>query len=165
MLKFEWPLVVPDDDDVKTLSGATFDITEYIVDIAKKEGLAEGLSPLDGGVAVHFACHARAQNMGAKAAEMMRLIPDSDVSIIERCSGHGGSWGIKKENFETAIKVGKTAARQALSSNKKHIVSECPLAGMHLGQGLGRLADAKTPAYDIAPHPIILFGRAYGVAI
>ena len=109
MMKFEWPLILPEDESVKTLSNATFDITEYIVDIAKKEGLAEGLSPLDGGVAVHFACHARAQNMGAKAAEMMRLIPDADVSIIERCSGHGGSWGIKKENFETAIKVGKTA--------------------------------------------------------
>ena len=165
MMKFEWPLILPEDESVKTLSGATFDITEYIVDIAKKEGLAEGLSPLDGGVAVHFACHARAQNMGAKAAEMMRLIPDADVSIIERCSGHGGSWGIKKENFETAIKVGKPAARQALSSNKKHIVSECPLAGMHLGQGLARLADAETPAYEIAPHPIVLFGRAYGVAV
>ena len=165
MMKFEWPLILPEDESVKTLSNATFDITEYIVDIAKKEGLAEGLSPLDGGVAVHFACHARAQNMGAKAAEMMRLIPDADVSIIERCSGHGGSWGIKKENFETAIKVGKTAARQALSSNKKYIVSECPLAGMHLGQGLDRLADAETPSYEIAPHPIVLFGRAYGVAI
>jgi glycerol-3-phosphate dehydrogenase subunit C len=165
MMKFEWPLILPENESVKTLSDATFDITEYIVDISKKEGLAEGLSPLDGGVAVHFACHARAQNMGAKAAEMMRLIPDADVSIIERCSGHGGSWGIKKENFETAIKIGKPAARQALSSNKKHIVSECPLAGMHLGQGLARLADAETPAYEIAPHPIVLFGRAYGVAV
>ena len=165
MMKFEWPLILPENESVKTLSDATFDITEYIVDISKKEGLAEGLSPLDGGVAVHFACHARAQNMGAKAAEMMRLIPDADVSIIERCSGHGGSWGIKKENFETAIKIGKPAARQALSSNKKHIVSECPLAGMHLGQGLAQLADAETPAYEIAPHPIVLFGRAYGVAV
>jgi glycerol-3-phosphate dehydrogenase subunit C len=165
MMKFEWPLILPEDESVKTLSNATFDITEYIVDIAKKEGLAGGLSPLDGGVAVHFACHARAQNMGAKAAEMMRLIPDADVSIIERCSGHGGSWGIKKGNFETAIKVGKPAARQALSSNKKHIVSECPLAGMHLGQGLSRLADAETPAYEIAPHPIVLFGRAYGITV
>lgn len=165
MMKFEWPLILPEDESVKVLSEATFDITEYIVDIAKNEGLAEGLSPLDGGVAVHFACHARAQNMGAKAAEMMRLIPDADVSIIERCSGHGGSWGIKKGNFETAIKVGKPAARQALSSNKKHIVSECPLAGMHLGQGLTRLADADTPAYEIAPHPVVLFGRAYGVDV
>lgn len=165
MMKFEWPLILPDDKSVETLSKSTFDITEYIVDIAKNEGLADGLSPLDGGVAVHFACHARAQNMGAKAAEMMRLIPETDVSVIERCSGHGGSWGIKKDNFETAIKVGRPAARQALSSNKKHVVSECPLAGMHLGQGIGRLADEDTPAYEIAPHPIVLFGRAYGIDV
>ena len=131
MLKFEWPLILPDDPAVRKLADASFDITEYVVDIAKNEGLSDGLEPLDGGVAVHFACHARAQNMGAKAAEMMRLIPNADVSVIERCSGHGGSWGIKKENFETAIKVGRPAARQSLQSGKKHIVSECPLAGMH----------------------------------
>ena len=135
MLKFEWPLILPDDPAVRKLADASFDITEYVVDIAKNEGLSDGLKPLDGGVAVHFACHARAQNMGAKAVEMMRLIPDADVSVIERCSGHGGSWGIKKENFETAIKVGRPAARQSLQSGKKHIVSECPLAGMHLARG------------------------------
>ena len=165
MLKFEWPLILPNDSAVRKLADASFDITEYVVDIAKKEGLSNGLEPLDGGVAVHFACHARAQNMGAKAAEMMRLIPGADVSVIERCSGHGGSWGIKKENFETAIKVGRPAARQSLQSGKKHIVSECPLAGMHLGQGIGRLAEEGKPAFEIAPHPIVLFARAYGVDV
>ena len=165
MLKFEWPLILPDDAAIQKLAEASFDITEYVVDIAKKEGLAEGLSPLDGGVAVHFACHARAQNMGAKAADMMRLIPEADVAVIERCSGHGGSCGIKKENFETAIKVGRTAARQSIQSGKKHIVSECPLAGMHLGQGIGRLAEQDTPTYKIAPHPIVLFARAYGIDV
>ena len=99
MLKFEWPLIVPDDDNVKALSGATSDITEYITDIAKNEGLADGLRPLEGGVTVHIACHARAQNMGQKGAEMLRLIPDTEINVIERCSGHGGSWGIMKENF------------------------------------------------------------------
>lgn len=165
MLKFEWPLLLPDDGNIAKLSQASFDITEYIVDISKKEGLAPGLSTLEGGVAVHFACHARAQNMGAKAAEMMRLIPDTDVSIIERCSGHGGSWGIKKDNFETALKVGRPAARQALESDKKHVVSECPLAGMHLGQGMERLADEDAVAYEIAAHPVVLFARAYGVDV
>ena len=102
MLKLEWPLILPDDASVKNLSEASFDITEYVVDIAKKDELAEGLSPLDGGVTVHFACHARAQNMGAKAAEMMRLVPEAEVDVIKRCSGRGGSWGVKKNNFETA---------------------------------------------------------------
>jgi hypothetical protein len=99
MLKFEWPLILPKDAAVKQLSEATFDVTEYIVDIAKHEGLAPGLQPLDGGVALHIACHARAQNMGQKATEMMRLIPAADVAVIERCSGHGGSWGIMKETL------------------------------------------------------------------
>jgi len=165
MMKFEWPLILPEDESVKTLSEASFDITEYIVDIAKKDGLAEGLSPLDGGIAVHSACHARAQNMGAKAAEMMRLVPEAEVDVIERCSGHGGSWGVKKDNFETAIKVGRPAARQALNSGKKHVVSECPLAGMHIAQGLERLQDTGAPAYQIAAHPVVLFARAYGVDV
>ena len=63
MLKFEWPLIVPDDPAVKRLAQATFDGSEYLVDIAKKEGLAPGLKPLPGGVTVHLACHARAQNV------------------------------------------------------------------------------------------------------
>ena len=82
------------------------------VDIAKKEGLAPGLGSVPGGVSLHLACHARAQNMGAKAAEMLRLLPEANLDVIERCSGHGGSWGVKKENFSTAMKVGRPAARQ-----------------------------------------------------
>ncbi len=50
-----------------------------------------GLGALPGGVALHLACHARAQNMGAKAAEMLRLVPEAELAVIARCSGHGGS--------------------------------------------------------------------------
>jgi glycerol-3-phosphate dehydrogenase subunit C len=162
MFKFEWPLILPKDVGVAKLSQATFDISEYIVDIAQKEGLAPGLQPLAGGVTVQLACHARAQNMGAKAVEMLRLIPQADVAVIERCSGHGGSWGVLKENFDTAIKVGRPVARQALQNGKAHLASECPLAAMHILQGMQILEpQAKLP--EEALHPIELFARAYGV--
>jgi glycerol-3-phosphate dehydrogenase subunit C len=163
MLKFEWPLIVSDDPAVKKLSQATFDVAEYIVDIARKEGLAPGLGALDGGVTLHLACHARAQNMGQKAAELLRLVPDADVTVIERCSGHGGSWGVMKENFETALKVGKPVARQATRESKPHVASECPLAGMHILQGMELLANGGTLP-SRAEHPIELFARAYGLA-
>lgn len=172
MMKFEWRLLLPDDKDVQRLAEATSDITEYVVDIARKEGLAEGLSPLDGGVALHLACHARAQNIGAKAADMLRLVPDADIKVVERCSGHGGSWGILKENFETAIKVGRTAARQAATAAKAsvekfdgvaYVSSECPLAGEHLLQGIDRLKMDDKPHLEQAPHPIELFAKAYGL--
>mgnify|MGYP003342939712 CR=1 FL=1 len=163
MLKFEWPLIVPDDPLVKKLADATFDISEYVVDIAKRHGLAPGLKPLDGGVAVHLACHARAQNMGPKAAELLRLIPQADVAVIERCSGHGGSWGVMKANFETAIKVGKPVARSVAKGGKRYLASECPLAGEHIVQGMQRLGEAETPPPEHAWHPIELFARAYSL--
>jgi len=160
MLKFEWPLILPQDATVKKLADATYDITEYVVDIAKREGLAPGLQPLDGGVGLHIACHARAQNMGQKAAEMLRLVPAADLAVIERCSGHGGSWGVLKGNFDIALKVGRPVARQAVESGKTYIASECPLAAMHIVQGMERL-DGRPPS--AALHPIELFARAYGL--
>jgi glycerol-3-phosphate dehydrogenase subunit C len=169
MLKFEWPLILPGDPLVKKLAQATFDISEYIVDIAKKEGLAPGLKPLEGGVTLHLACHARAQNMGAKATELMKLIPEmkpgQDLAVIERCAGHGGSWGVRKEFFEVGMKVGKPVARTAVKENKAHIASECPLAAIHIRQGMERegkdAAGFNLPAK--ADHPVELFARAYGL--
>jgi glycerol-3-phosphate dehydrogenase subunit C len=163
MMKFEWPLIEPDDDNVKALSEATFDAAEYIVAIARKEGLAEGMSPLPGGVTVHIACHARAQNMGQKAAEVLKLLPDTEVTVIERCSGHGGSWGIMKDNFEVALKVGRPVARQAREGQKPYVVSECPLAREHIIQGMERLNEGTPPAVEPVQHPIQLLARAYGL--
>ncbi len=138
------------------------DIAEYVIDIAKNEGLAEGLGALPGGVALHLACHARAQNMGAKAAEMLRLVPEADLAVIDRCSGHGGSWGVMKQHFETALKVGRPAARQVANSGQRFVASECPLAGLHLLQGVERQDSENKPDTDTAYHPIELFARAYG---
>jgi glycerol-3-phosphate dehydrogenase subunit C len=160
MLKFEWPLIVPDDDDVRKLAKATYDVTEYVVELAGKAGLAPGLRPLDGEVTLHVACHARAQNMGRKGAEMLELIPDARINVIERCSGHGGSWGIKKSNFDTALKVGKPVARQAADKGAAYLVSECPLAREHVVQGVaalgGSIADIKA-----FRHPIEVLAHAY----
>jgi glycerol-3-phosphate dehydrogenase subunit C len=164
MLKFEWPLIVPNDAAIEKLAIATYDISEYIVALSKEKGLAPGLGALDGGVTLHIACHARAQNMGQKATEMLRLLPDTEIKVIERCSGHGGSWGVMKGNFETAIKVGRPVARQALNEKQAYIASECPLAGMHIAQGMELLAKGEaTPSQ--APHPIELFARAYGIMV
>ena len=166
MLKFEWPLILPDDPDVRRLSKATFDISEYVVSIARREGIAPGLERIDGAMTVHMACHARAQNMGQKAAEMLRLLPEARVKVIERCSGHGGSWGFKREHFETALKVGRPAARQAAqgidADGAGFVMSECPLAGVHIAQGIEKLAgDAPRP--QLVTHPIQLIARAYGI--
>lgn len=161
MLKFEWPLLVSD-PQVKKLSQHTFDICQYLVSLSKDCGLTEGLRPLAEHVTLHIACHARAQNMGHKAAELLRLVPNTDVKVIERCSGHGGTWGMMVDNFEVALKVGKPVAKQALQ-NKNHIVSsECPLAATHIHQAMAAIDPEQALNYTNL-HPLEIFAQAYGL--
>ncbi len=159
MLKFEWPLIEPGNAAVKVLSKHTFDVSEYIVALSKDKGLAP-IPEMPASIAVHFACHARAQNMGAKAMEMLKLIPGATPQLTERCSGHGGKWGLFKQNFDRAVKVGKPAARNLVKSNPDVIVSECPLAGPHLKQVIA--ANGNTPP-DRIGHPIEVLAKAYGL--
>jgi glycerol-3-phosphate dehydrogenase subunit C len=160
MLKSEWPLILPDNEDVKLLARATFDVSEYIVDLHKTYGLAPGMAPVPATMTVHMACHARAQNMGQKAAEMLRLVPQATVKVIERCSGHGGSWGFKKEFFEVGMKVGRPVARTAAANGAGFVMSECPLAGVHIQQGIERLG-GDGPKPELVTHPIQIMARAY----
>ncbi len=165
MFKFEWPLIVPGNADVKRLAANTFDIDEYVVDVAKKDGLPEGLSALEDGVTVHLPCHSRAQNMGPKAAEMLKMIPDTPVDVIERCSGHGGTFGVLKETHGLAKKIGRPVFRTAATQARGHIASDCPLAGLHILNGAREAAakEGKELPAKSAEHPIEIFARAYGL--
>jgi glycerol-3-phosphate dehydrogenase subunit C len=157
MLKFEWPLLMSENKDIKRLAKNTKDIDEYIVDISEKEGLAGGLHEIDGGVTVHHACHARAQNMGNKARDMLKLIPNIKIDVVERCAGHGGTFGVMKETHNLAVKVGRPTARQIKNKNNKYMASDCPLAGKHLKQ----LEQDTKISSDEALHPIELLAKAY----
>ena len=157
MLKFEWPLLLPQDEKIKKLSSNVMDIDEYVVDIANNEGLAEGLHEIDGGVTVHHACHARAQNMGIKARDMLKLIPNVKIDVVERCAGHGGTFGVMKETHSLAVKVGRPTIRQIKTKNNKYMASDCPLAGKHLKQ----LEADTNISNDEALHPIELVAKSY----
>lgn len=163
MMKFEWPLILPENEAVKRLAAATHDISEYVVDIARNEGLPNGaLRPVAGGVTVHHACHARAQNMGAKSVELLRLIPETKIDLVERCSGHGGTFGVLEETRAHAVKIGKPAARAAAQKGNETLCSDCPLACKHLGQlMIAELKpDQKAP---VQAHPIEVFAKSLGV--
>ncbi|HIF61656.1 MAG TPA: glycerol-3-phosphate dehydrogenase [Candidatus Pelagibacter sp.] len=157
MLKFEWALLLPEDKNIKRLSKNVSDIDEYIVDISNKEGLASGLKEIDGGVTIHNACHARAQNMGIKARDMLKLIPNIKIDVVEKCAGHGGTFGVMKETHNLALKIGRPTARQIKNKNNKYMASDCPLAGKHLKQ----LEQDTKISSDEALHPIELLAKSY----
>ena len=165
MMKFEWPLILPGDAGIARLARAARDASEYVVELAGTHGLAPGLTPVGAPVTLHIACHARAQNMGAKAAEMLRMLPDTEVNVVERCAGHGGIWGVRKGHFETGLRVGAPVMRNAAGHDPEgdgYVASECPLAARHIRQGVERLDDRRAPP-PAALHPIRLMARSYGL--
>jgi glycerol-3-phosphate dehydrogenase subunit C len=103
--------------------------------------------------------------MGPKAAEMLRLIPDTPIDVIERCAGHGGTFGVMKETYGIAMKVGKPVMRAVAAQARGHVASDCPLAGKHIVQGAREMdeAEGKTLPAREAEHPIEIFARAYGL--
>ena len=159
MLKFEWPLLLPKNEEIKNLAKNTFDIDEYIVDLANNEGLTKGLKEIEGGITVHHACHARAQNMGNKARDMLKLIPNVKIDVVERCAGHGGTFGVMKESHKTAVKVGKITASTVKRKKNKYMASDCPLAGKHIKQ----LAEDTNIVSDETLHPIELIAKSYRI--
>ena len=159
MLKFEWPLLLPNNPHIMKLSQHVKDIDEYIVDIHNREGLVPGIREIDGGVTIHHACHARAQNMGNKARDMLQLVPNIKIDLVERCSGHGGTFGVMKKTHDVARKVGKITAAAVKKKKNKYLASDCPLAGNHLKQ----LEQDTNIANDEAIHPIEVLAKAYRI--
>ena len=158
MFKQELPLMFPDDPDVKAVKEAMFDPFEYLV-ARQKDGLlkTDFKKPL-GKVSYHIPCHSRVQNVGQKTREALELVPGTQVNTVERCSGHSGTWGCKKEFHAMAMKIGKPVFRQMAEPQPDWISSDCQLGGRHIEQGMG---EAKGKAE--LRHPITLLRMAYGL--
>ena len=134
MLKSEWQLLAPENEIIKRISLATQDICEYVVNIAKSDSLFQGSAGIEKNISLHVACHTKAQNIGIKSSEMLKFIPSLKIKLVDKCSGHGGSFGVRKETYPLAEKYGKISARKISSEENTLIVSECPLAGQHLAE-------------------------------
>ena len=155
MFRQELPLLFPDDPDVRKVAEAFFDPFEYLM-LRHSDGLlnTEFVQSL-GSVVYHASCHQRVQNFGPKTRDLLKLIPDTEVTMIERCSGHDGTYGVKAETFDKAMKIGRPVINAIKKNNPDHYGSDCPIAGNHLANGVG---DGSSPE-----HPISLMRKAYGL--
>ena len=162
MFKQELPLMYPDDADAIAVRDAMFDPFEYFV-LRKKDGLLKtDFKQALGKVSYHIPCHARVQNMGQKTREMLESIPGTEVTTVERCAGHDGTWGVKAEYFDNSMKIGRPVFRmmaQAGAAGASYYVSsDCPIAARHILQGMGDAAGTAVKA-----HPLTLLRTAYGI--
>jgi glycerol-3-phosphate dehydrogenase subunit C len=158
MFKQELPLMFPDDPDVKAVQAAMFDPFEYLVARQKDGLLKSDFKTALGKVSYHIPCHSRVQNVGQKTREALEMVPGTTVNTVERCSGHSGTWGCKKEFHRMAMKIGKPVFRQMAEPQPDWISSDCQLGGRHIEQGMG-----ATLGKAQLRHPITLMRMAYGL--
>jgi glycerol-3-phosphate dehydrogenase subunit C len=155
MFKQELPLMFPGEPDVAKIKQHIFDPFEYLA-LRHKSGLmrTDFTRPL-GKIAYHVACHLRVQNIGLKTRDVLQLIPGTTVEPIERCSGHDGTYGVKREFRDTSMKIAKPVIQRVQASAADFYASDCPMAGRQIESGL---ASGSPPT-----HPLTLLRMAYGL--
>lgn len=155
MFKQELPLMFPDDAGIAAVKRRIFDPFEYLA-LRHKSGLLrmDFTRPL-GKVSYHVACHLRVQNIGLKTRDILQLIPGTTVEPIERCSGHNGTYGVKRVFRDISMKIGKPVIQRVQASGADFYTSDCPMAGHQIQSGL----DNGSPP----THPLTLLRMAYGL--
>jgi glycerol-3-phosphate dehydrogenase subunit C len=155
MFKQELPLIFPDEPDVAKVARAIFDPFEYLM-LRHKEGRlrTDFKNPL-GKVSYHVPCHLRVQNIGLKTRDVLSLVPGTQIDTIERCSGHDGTYAVKREYHEISMKICKPVANRVQEAEPDHYGSDCPMAGHQIENCMGR---GKKPE-----HPMSLLRLAYGI--
>ena len=155
MYKQELPLMYPDDDLVQKVKAAFFDPFEYLFLRHKVGQLKTDFQNGLGDISYQVACHLRVQNIGIKTRDVLNLIPETEVNVIERCSGHDGTYAVKKETREKSLKIARPVVRQVEQKRPAHFASDCPMAAVHIAN--------LTDQVEQAEHPMSLLRRAYGL--
>ena len=155
MFKQELPLMFPNDADVQALKSRIFDPFEYLALRNKGSKLNTEFKTSLGKVAYHVACHQRVQKIGMKTKEILSLIPDTEVQAIERCSGHDGTYAVKKEYHDISMKIARPVVNKVKQMEADHYSSDCPMAGHQIENGL---KDGSQPE-----HPLSLMRKAYDI--
>jgi glycerol-3-phosphate dehydrogenase subunit C len=155
MFKQELPLMFPDDADIATIKQSIFDPFEYLAARHKAGLLRTDFARPLGKIAYHVACHLRVQNIGLKTRDILQLIPGTTVEPIERCSGHNGTYGVKRESRDVSMKIGKPVVQRVQAAAADYYASDCPMAGHQIESGM---ANGSHPT-----HPLTLLRMAYGL--
>jgi Fe-S oxidoreductase len=154
MFKQELPLLFPEDERVQRVANAFFDPFEYLM-LRHREGLLKtDFKTSLGKISYQVPCHLRVQNIGLKTRDLLELVPNTTVQSIERCSGHDGTYGVKKEYAAVSRKIARPVARQVDNAAADHFTSDCPMAA----EQIATVAESAA-----ATHPIQLLRQAYGL--
>lgn len=152
MLRQEYPELLSS-QEAREVAGQTRDLCEYLMELNARGGLRRDWTPLREDLVYHQPCHLQVQNIGPKSWELLTLLTGREIGCITRCSGHDGTWSMKREYHELSHRVGEKLYDRVREAPGSLVACDCSLAQKQITQGTGRRA----------LHPILLLARAYGL--
>jgi Fe-S oxidoreductase len=141
--------------DAELVAAHTTDAAEFLMGVHRGEGTqldTEFTGTVPAKTTYHAPCHLRAQNVGLKSRDLMKLT-GTKITLVAECSGIDGTWGLRAENLEMARGVAKKMAKAIEKADGDVVAGDCTLAN-----GGIVLETGKTPV-----HPISFIARAYGI--
>jgi glycerol-3-phosphate dehydrogenase subunit C len=142
------------DPDLRAVSGRVFDICEYLLRLHDDGALAGGFRPLPETVLYHAPCQQQGHGIGKPALDLMALIPELQVEESDAtCCGVAGTYGLKREKYDIAMKVGSGLFSQIEASRAERSVCDSETCRWHIAHATGVQS----------VHPVELLHRAYGL--
>lgn len=142
-------------EDAQLVAEHTFDAAEYLMKVHKAEGTSldtDFTGDIPETITYHTPCHLRAQNIGFKSRDLMKLT-GAKVKLVQQCSGIDGMWGLRAENAELSIPIAKKLGDEIIRADGDVVAGDCHLANTAINEQTGR-----EPL-----HPLQLIARAYGI--
>ena len=131
------------------------DMMEFLLELADADELPEFKRSIDITVPYHAPCQLKAQGMGQPAMELLKLIPGVvPVESGVTCCGMAGTYGLKKEKYAIAQKVGAPLFDMVQQTNKDLALCDTETCRWQIAKGSGVRTE----------HPIHLVHQAYGLS-
>jgi len=77
-------------------------------------------------VAYHVPCHMERLGWGVFSEKLLRMIPGVEFTLLDSaCCGIAGTYGFKKENYETSQAVGEVLFNRIRAANPEVVACDC----------------------------------------
>ena len=143
-----------EDEDVRVVSEATFDLCELLLLQHERGELRTDFRPLPLTVPYHAPCQQQGHGIGKPALDLLALVPRlRPIELDADCCGVAGTYGLKKEKYEVSMAVGERLFSQVREAEPDVVACDSETCRWQIEHG----------SRVHAVHPVELLHRAYGL--
>jgi glycerol-3-phosphate dehydrogenase subunit C len=143
-----------ENEELLSVGAKVYDICEFLLELHDAGQLRTDFKPLHLTVPYHAPCQQRGHGIGKPALDLFALIPALEtIELDVECCGIAGTYGLKREKYDIAMKVGSPLFTQIRDSSPDLAACDSETCRWQIAHGSG---------VEVV-HPVEVLYRAYGL--